>query len=193
MVTASTTMERGTPSAGPRRVMVVAEPTRESASALQYALSHGVVEQDELILLYIENPTSWKNTFSTFFRSHSVGNGSASSLFIGANGIGSSCNNNTGGGGGGGGADVDFLEEMKKACETARPKVRVRTTKTDLEGCRDKASVILGQCKLHGVDVLIIGQRRSLATAILGWVYPFTFSFKFNRHIYERTSSCKTR
>ncbi|KAG5236416.1 Universal stress protein [Salix suchowensis] len=37
-----------------RKVMVVADPSRESAGALQYALSHVVVENDELILLHVE-------------------------------------------------------------------------------------------------------------------------------------------
>ncbi|KAJ6890357.1 hypothetical protein NC652_025100 [Populus alba x Populus x berolinensis] len=38
-----------------RKVMVVADPSRESAGALQYALSHVVVENDELILLHVES------------------------------------------------------------------------------------------------------------------------------------------
>ena len=58
-----------------RKVMVVADPTLHSAAALQYALSHAMLEQDELILFHIENPNSWKNTFSTFLRRPSFPSG----------------------------------------------------------------------------------------------------------------------
>ncbi|KAJ0961548.1 hypothetical protein J5N97_001533 [Dioscorea zingiberensis] len=37
-----------------RLVIVVADPGRESAGALQWALSHAVLEQDEIILLHVE-------------------------------------------------------------------------------------------------------------------------------------------
>lgn len=134
--------------------MVVVEPTREAAAALQYALSHGVVERDELILLHVDSPSSWRNAFSTFFRRPSgAGNASGSGFSIPF---------------GGDGGDVDFLEETRRACEAAQPSVRVRTERVEMEGGREKASVILSQSKLHGVDILIIGQRRSLSTAILG-------------------------
>lgn len=135
-------MQGGT---SPRKVMVVAEPTRESAVALQYALSHAVLEQDELILLHVENPNSWRNTFSTFLRRPSVGSSD----------------------GGGGGGDVDFLEEMKHACKAAQPKLPVSVERMEMEG-KDKASVILFRSIILGIDLIVIGQRRSLSTAILG-------------------------
>ncbi|OWM63295.1 uncharacterized protein LOC116192289 [Punica granatum] len=143
----------------PRRVMVVVEPTREAAGALQYALCHGVVERDELILLYVDSPNSWRNTLSTLFRQSGViafpaggGTGSTSGSFTFSYH----------------GVEGDFLEETRRVCKAAQPSVRVRTERVEMEGGRDKASMILLQSKLHGVDVLIIGQRRSLSTAILG-------------------------
>lgn len=135
-----------------RKVMVVAEPNRESAVALQYALSHAVFEQDELILLHIENPNSWRNTFSTFLRRPNV----ASSSTMGSPD--------------GGGGDVDFLEEMKHACKAAQPTLRVRVERVEMEG-KDKGGIVLFQSKLLGIDLIVIGQRRSLSTAILGWVF----------------------
>ncbi|KAF8016140.1 hypothetical protein BT93_H1608 [Corymbia citriodora subsp. variegata] len=159
-------MEVGPPTTAPRKVMVVADPTRESAAALQYTLSHGVVERDELILLHIENPSSWRTTLSTLFRRPSyvaAGNsqsGSSRGASVGRNGGNE--------GGGDGGSEVDFLDEMKHACELAQPNVRVRTTRVELEGDKDKASAILSQCSSHEIDVLVVGQRRSFSTAILG-------------------------
>ncbi|KAF8015888.1 hypothetical protein BT93_H1437 [Corymbia citriodora subsp. variegata] len=159
-------MEVGPPTTAPRKVMVVVDPTRESAAALQYTLSHGVVERDELILLHIENPSSWRTTFSTLFRRPSyvaAGNSQSGSS------RGASAGRNRGNeGGGDGGSEVDFLDEMKHACELAQPNVRVRTTRVELEGDKDKASAILSQCSSHEIDVLIVGQRRSFSTAILG-------------------------
>lgn len=73
-----------------------------------------------------------------------------------------------GDGGGAGGLEVDFLEEMKHACEAVQPNIRVRTARVELEGNKDKASAILSQCTSHEIDVLIVGQRRSFSTAILG-------------------------
>lgn len=160
------TMEVGLPTTAPRKVMVVADPTRESAAALQYTLSHGVVKHDELILLHVENPSSWRTTLSTLFKRPSyvaAGNsqsGSSRGASVHQNG---GCN-----GGGDGGLEVDFLDEMKHACEVVQPNIRVRTARVQLEGNKDKASAILSQCMSHEIDVLIVGQRRSFSTAILG-------------------------
>lgn len=142
----------------PRRVMVVADPTRESAGALQYALSHAVVEKDELILLHVENPGSWRNTFSTFLRrpSHSA----SSTAAVAASFLE------------GGAADhVDFLEEMRSACKHAQPRVRVRVERVATEG-KEKATTILFQSMALRVDVLVIGQRRSLSSSLLGYKRP---------------------
>lgn len=150
-------MEGGNIPSGSRKVMVVAEPNRESAGALQYALSHAVVQHDELILLHFENPSSWISTFSTFLRRPSLS--STSSINNNNNNASAferSCLE-----------DVDFLEEMKIACKAAQPNIRVRVEKVIMEG-KDKAAAILALTKLHEVDVLVIGQRRSFSTAILG-------------------------
>ncbi|XP_038722069.1 uncharacterized protein LOC120014223 [Tripterygium wilfordii] len=50
-------MEGGKPPA--RKVMVAADPTRESARALQYALSHVVVEHDDLLFQLHRHVLGW--------------------------------------------------------------------------------------------------------------------------------------
>ncbi|XWS13937.1 hypothetical protein CRYUN_Cryun36dG0081600 [Craigia yunnanensis] len=138
-----------------RKVMVVADPTPHSAAALQYALSHALLEQDELILFHIENPNSWKNTFSTFLRRPSFPSGATAPNSVPE----------------GASTDIDFLDQMKRACEIAQPKIPVRIEKTDMDG-KDKATVILSKSKALGIDLIIIGQRRSLSSAILGYRRP---------------------
>ncbi|XWS08713.1 hypothetical protein CRYUN_Cryun40dG0024600 [Craigia yunnanensis] len=138
-----------------RKVMVVANPTPHSAAALQYALSHALLEQDELILFHIENPNSWKNTFSTFLRKPSFSSGATAPNSVPE----------------GSSTDIDFLDQMKRACEIAQPKIPVRIEKTDIDG-KDKATVILAKSKALGIDLIIIGQRRSLSSAIRGYTRP---------------------
>ncbi|KAJ4968299.1 hypothetical protein NE237_015000 [Protea cynaroides] len=135
----------------PKKVMVVAELTRESASALQWALSHAVVENDELFLLHVEQPISWRNTISTFLRKPS------SPVFGAAN---SSME-------GSGGEDVDFVDVMKKACEIAQPKVRVHIERVEIDQGKDKALAILLKSRMLSIDLLVIGQRRRLSNTIL--------------------------
>ncbi|KAL5715375.1 hypothetical protein ACHQM5_017203 [Ranunculus cassubicifolius] len=138
--------------------MVIADPGRESVGALQWALSHSLVEQDELILLHVENAASWRNSFTTFLRRphapsqvHAGGSFHATSLDHGA-----------------GGGDLEFLDQMKKACQLVQPKIKVHTERVDMGG-KDKASTIVAQCDALSVDVLVIGQRRSISNAILGY------------------------
>ncbi|KAM1519579.1 hypothetical protein TB2_022052 [Malus domestica] len=138
--------------ASPRRIMVVADPTQESAGALQYALSKAVLENDELILFHIENPNSWRYTITTFLKRPRGCSTTASAE--------------------GSLGNTEFLEEMKNACKLAKPKVRVRVEKVALMEGKDKASIILDQSKVLGVNVLVIGQRRSLSTVILGYRRP---------------------
>ncbi|KAM7256248.1 hypothetical protein ACFE04_011989 [Oxalis oulophora] len=144
-------MEGGKPPG--RKLMVVAEPTRESAAALQYALSHAVLEQDELILVHVENSNAnpWKNTFS-FLRRPSLGTATST----------------TASGYEGGIQEMDFLEEMKRICELAQPRIRVLTERVPMEAKDNKASALLSKSKVIGADVVIVGQRRSISTAILG-------------------------
>lgn len=141
-------MEGGT--APERKVMVVAEPTRESAAALQYTLSHVVVENDQLILLHVENPNTWRNTFSFLRKPNPPSAASGTALSEG-----------------GGGGDSDFLEEMKKACKLAQPNLHVQIERVEMDG-KDKAATIILRSGIISVDLLIIGQRRSISAAILG-------------------------
>ncbi|XP_026420219.1 uncharacterized protein LOC113316215 [Papaver somniferum] len=152
----------------PRKIMVVADPTRESAGALQWVLSHAILEHDELILLHVANASSWRNTLTTFLkRSPSATTTSEGGSERGERGVG----------GGGGGEDkeqkeqkerdLEFLAEMKNACELAQPKVKVNTERVEMEG-REKAFTVLMQSKLLSIDLLVVGQRRHLSSAILG-------------------------
>ncbi|KAG5562321.1 hypothetical protein RHGRI_005148 [Rhododendron griersonianum] len=141
-------MEGGATPTPPRKVMVVADPTRESAAALQYALSHGVVEHDTLILLHVENPNAWKNPFS-FFKwpmpstSTTASAFSLSSSFTEGGSSSGSC-----------GGDMDFLEAMRHASEISQPKVHVQVEKVEMEG-KEKAAVILHYSTLHSVDIIV--------------------------------------
>ncbi|KAK8511225.1 hypothetical protein V6N13_013644 [Hibiscus sabdariffa] len=146
-----------------RKVLVVADPTPHSAAALQYALSHALLEQDELILFHVENQSTWKNTLSTFLRRPSLASGSGAGVSTMAPNIvpdWASTSN-----------EVNFLDQMKYACEIAQPNIPVRIEKTDMDG-KDKANVILSKSKDLGIDLIIIGQKRSLSSALLGYKKP---------------------
>lgn len=155
-----------------RKVMVISDPTRESAAALQYTLSHVVVEQDELILLHVGNTFSWRSTFSSFLKrpTHPSSPSSTSPKEILKKPVHllwpSSMPNTSSPKGFVG--DVNFLEEMKHACEVAHPKVPVQVEKVEMGVRKDKATTIIAQCKELSVDLLVIGQRRNLSAAILG-------------------------
>ncbi|XP_059630389.1 uncharacterized protein LOC132273449 [Cornus florida] len=153
MVEPPTMAGGGTPP--PRKIIVVADPTRESAAALQYALSHAVLEHDTLILLHVKNPNAWRNPINFFKWPAPTG----SSTTEGGGG--------GGGGGGGAGGDVDFLEAMKHASEMAHPKLRVQVERVELDG-KDKPSVVIHHCTVHAADLVVVGQRWRLSNAILG-------------------------
>ncbi|CAO2832001.1 unnamed protein product [Amaranthus hypochondriacus] len=174
-----------------RRIMVVADPTRESAGALQYALSHAILEKDELILIHVVSPCPTKGAFglhslSSIFRKQieTSSNNSESPTKGGGGGGGGVSGGGLFGNGGvgifGGGVGIfglngvvegngtaDFLKVMKKACHKARPKMDVRVEKVE-QGCMDKATTVLSQTKLLAIDLLIIGQRRNLPYIFLG-------------------------
>ncbi|KAL2463501.1 Ca2+ sensor (EF-Hand superfamily) [Forsythia ovata] len=149
----------GSRDAPARKVMVVVDPTRESAAALQYALSHAVLEKDTLILFHVEHTNAWKNPFGSFFRKPSATSGGS-----GGTTSSSSFSSSTEAGGG----VMDFLEAMKHACEIAHPNLKILVEKADLVDGKDKASIILAQTIAQRIDLLVIGQRRSLSNAILG-------------------------
>ncbi|KAK6781113.1 hypothetical protein RDI58_023297 [Solanum bulbocastanum] len=173
-----------------KKIMVVADPTRESASALQYALSHAVAENDTLILLHVGNPNAWRNLlgalikkplpnsstststspsdsspFSTFFRKSLTNITSPqpmSAAFHAATEDSGDVKGCTGKG------YMDFLGTMKQACEVAQPKIKVCTVTVEMDGnAKEKATVILAKSASFGIDILVIGQRRSLSNVIL--------------------------
>lgn len=149
---------------------MIADPTRESAAALQYALSHAVLEQDELILFHVENNGgSWKNAFSSFLRlpsSSSSSNTSGSSPGA-ANFNPSTANSASSLASEIGQGEGNFLEQMRRICEVAQPKVPVHTECITMEGI--KAAAILLHGEKLGVDVIIIGQRRTISSSLLGY------------------------
>ncbi|GKB88566.1 adenine nucleotide alpha hydrolases-like superfamily protein [Tanacetum coccineum] len=147
-----------------RKIMVVAEPTRESAAALHYVLSHVIFENDILYLLHVENPTFWKNRISCFMiQSLSASSSSSSSHTTASRGV---VGGHIGGDGGCVGGNVDFLNQMKSACEIMHPRLKVKALKVETDA-RDKAYAIMAQTKVHGIDLLVIGKRQSLSNAIL--------------------------
>ncbi|XP_042059045.1 uncharacterized protein LOC121803446 [Salvia splendens] len=155
-------MEDG--SATERRVMVVADGSRESATALQYALSHALMDNDSLILLHVAPP---RNAFGGFFK-NPISPGSA--RFGGSptsSGEGSVGRNRSRGGNGSGG-EADFLDGMKRACAAAKPTLKVAVEKAEVVEGKDKAAVIVSHSAASNVELLIIGRKRNaLSKSIL--------------------------
>uniref|UniRef100_A0A1D1YD56 Protein fantom n=1 Tax=Anthurium amnicola TaxID=1678845 RepID=A0A1D1YD56_9ARAE len=133
-----------------RRVMVVADPGRESAGALQWALTHAVLEHDELILLHVDPPNPRRGPFSVFLRrppSHGGGGGAgsaAAAVAFSAEGVG---------------GNYEFMDGMKARCKQVQPTVKVQVERVEMED-NDKATTILSQTKALGVELLVIGQPR---------------------------------
>ncbi|KAD4584551.1 hypothetical protein E3N88_22152 [Mikania micrantha] len=136
-----------------QKVMVVAEPTRESAAALHYVLSRVVFDNDILYLLHVENTTFWKNGISCFKKQSSSTTRDEGGSHGGA-GVGCI------------GGNVDFLDQMKNACEVVHPRMKVKVSRVEADS-KDKAYVIISETKVHGIDLLVVGKRQSLANAIL--------------------------
>ncbi|CAN8232323.1 unnamed protein product [Cochlearia groenlandica] len=161
-----------------RKIMVIADPTRESAAALQYTLSHAVLEQDEIILVHVENSSggTWKNAFSSFLRlpssmSSSSNSGSSPSSNASANAASAAAANATSSLASEiGQGEGNFLEQMKRICEIAQPKVRVHTECISMDGV--KATTIILHGDKIGVDVIVIGQRRTISSSLLGTRRP---------------------
>lgn len=132
---------------GKRLVVVVADPGRESAGALQWALSHAVLEQDDIILLHVEPMNARKTTTLSFLRRQAAGSPMES------------------GGGGSGGEYYEFLYSMKAECKRKQPKVKVQIERVEMED-KDKAITILTHADVLGAGLLVIGQRRNSGTFI---------------------------
>ncbi|XP_020094559.1 uncharacterized protein LOC109714368 [Ananas comosus] len=147
--------------AAKRRVMVVADPGRESAGALEWALSHAVLDHDELLLLHVDPPPLIPHTSASAFTTSS----SFSSFLRRAP-------HSPGGADGGERQSCEFLEAMRATCAGRLPRVRVWVQRvlagsgSTEEGCRlDKARTILAHANALRVDLLVIGQRRRSAAS----------------------------
>ncbi|XP_076895955.1 uncharacterized protein LOC143548752 [Bidens hawaiensis] len=141
-----------------QKIMVVAEPTRESAAALHYVLSRVIYDNDILYLLHVEHPTFWKHGMSCF-KKHSSSTAIKTSTTETHGFHGGVC--------GCIGGDIDFLDQMKSACKVVHPRLKVNVSRVETDA-KDKAYMIMSQTKAHGIDLLVVGKRQSLANAILG-------------------------
>ncbi|CAL9782200.1 unnamed protein product [Musa acuminata subsp. burmannicoides] len=145
--------------AGKRRIMVVADPGRESAAALEWALYHAVLEHDDIILLHVEPVSARRASALSSFLSRPPSAVSPvlfpqAAVAAAAVGAGDGC------------GDYEFLDAMRARCQAVQPTVRVQIERVEMES-KDKAAAILTQTQLSRADVLVIGQRRN-ATSFLG-------------------------
>ncbi|KAJ4777547.1 Adenine nucleotide alpha hydrolases-like superfamily protein [Rhynchospora pubera] len=134
-------------SAGKRCVMLVADPGRETISALEWALSHAFVENDEVILLHVEPATGAglrRGTSSSsfgFLKRTSTGTGEVDGKVVDG--------------------EYEFLATMKAMCQARHPTVPVNIETVEMDERVDKATMILAEANRRNVDMIIIGQRRS--------------------------------
>ncbi|KAK8444951.1 hypothetical protein SEVIR_9G230600v4 [Setaria viridis] len=142
--------------AKPRLVMLVADPCRESTAAMEWALSHAIVEGDDILLLHVNMPHPHNGAAGGHVPSRSSSGGSAGSpiaAFLGGGGSGA------GAGADGGG---DFMEAMRGACKARYPRARVHGEHVEpaTEGREAKAQTILAESQRRRVELLVIGHRR---------------------------------
>jgi len=138
---------RGAP-AMPRLVMIVADPCRGSTAAMEWALSHSIVEGDDILLLHVNMPHP---------NNGAAGPGPSRSSSGGT--TGSPIAALLGGGSADGG---DFMEAMRAACKARHPRARVvgKRVEPATEGREAKAQTILAESQRRGVELLVIGHRR---------------------------------
>lgn len=131
--------------AKPRLVMIVADPGRESTAAMEWALSHSIVEGDDILLLHVNMPHPHNGAAGP---SRSSSGGTAGSPIAAL----------LGGGVDGG----DFMEAMRAACKARYPRARVHGKRVEpaTEGREAKAQTILAESQRRGVELLVIGHRR---------------------------------
>lgn len=153
-VAVAVAMDGGRTPGGKRRVMVVADPGRESVGALEWALYHAVLEHDEIILLHIEQANARRSSALSAFLRRPPAAASPRVSPHAAVGVAD------------GKGDYEFLEVMRARCKFAQPKVRVQVERVELES-KDKATTILTCTKVFRVDLLVIGHRRS-SSSFLG-------------------------
>ncbi|CAN6282937.1 unnamed protein product [Urochloa humidicola] len=145
----------GTPTKKPRLVMVVADPGRESMAAMEWALSHAIVEGDDIILLHVNMPLHHPNSGG------GAGGGAGPSRSSSGGSAGSPIAALLGGGAGA--ADGgDFMEAMRAACKARYPRARVHGERVEpaTEGREAKAQTILAESQRRRVELLVIGHRR---------------------------------
>jgi nucleotide-binding universal stress UspA family protein len=131
-----------------RLVMIIADPGRESTAAMEWALSHSIVEGDDILLLHVNMPPSGAPGGAPPSRTGSGGSSSSSSLGVFL--------------GGGGSADAEFMETMRAACKARHPRARIHAERVEpaTEGREAKAQTILAESQRRGVELLVIGHRR---------------------------------
>jgi nucleotide-binding universal stress UspA family protein len=132
---------------GKRCIMLVADPGRETTSALEWALSHAILENDEVVFLHVEQGTgigfrrgTSSSSFSSFLRRPSTGAGEVEGRGIDG--------------------EYEFLVTMKAMCNARQPAVQVNIETVEMDE-RDKATTILAEANRRNVDMIVIGQRRS--------------------------------
>ncbi|KQJ96983.1 uncharacterized protein LOC100826988 [Brachypodium distachyon] len=131
-----------------RLVMIIADPGRESTAAMEWALSHAVVEGDDILLLHVNMPLPSGAPAPAPSRTGSGGGGgSPIAVLLG---------------GSGGAADGEFMETMRAACRARHPRARVHAERVEpaTEGREAKAQTILAESQRRGVELLVIGHRR---------------------------------
>ncbi|KAK3157716.1 hypothetical protein QOZ80_2AG0126970 [Eleusine coracana subsp. coracana] len=142
---------RGSSNNKPRLVMIIADPGRESTAAMEWALSHAVVEGDDILLLHVNMPNPHNGAAAGPSRSGSGGSsGSPIAVFLGA--AGSDASSSSG----------EFMEAMRAACRARYPRARVHAERVEpaTEGREAKAQTILAESQRRGVELLVIGHRR---------------------------------
>ncbi|ERN15821.1 hypothetical protein AMTR_s00039p00157860 [Amborella trichopoda] len=118
--------------------MLVADPTRESAGALDWTMSHALLKHDRLLLLHVVPPSpSWLQAFtSTFVRNAPP-------------------------------AAPEFLVAMRAACEAKHTKNLVEAEVVEMRG-KDKAATVLAETNERSIDLLVVGQKRNFSQSLLG-------------------------
>ncbi|GJN20794.1 hypothetical protein PR202_gb08215 [Eleusine coracana subsp. coracana] len=125
--------------------MIIADPGRESTAAMEWALSHAVVEGDDILLLHVNMPNTHNGAAAGPSRSGSGGSsGSPIAVFLGAAG-GSDASSSSG----------EFMEAMRAACRTRYPRARVHAERVEpaTEGGEAKAQTILAESQRRGVEL----------------------------------------
>ncbi|WVZ59195.1 hypothetical protein U9M48_009381 [Paspalum notatum var. saurae] len=132
--------------AKPRLVMIIADPGRESTAAMEWALSHAIVEGDDVLLLHVNMPHPHHNGGVGPSRSSSGGSTGGSPIAA---------------------ADAgDFMEAMRSSCKARFPRARVHGERVEpaTEGREAKAQTILAESQRRGVELLVIGHHRRVSS-----------------------------